>query len=248
MSSDPPQAPGWYADPHGRHERRYWDGSTWTERVADGGASGTDPIGAPPPPPAAGGPGSGAPAPATGTGAGTSRPPVALLAGIGVLVLVVVVVGAIVLLAVNGDGDGDGDGSFDGEVVAGAEPDRYEVRVADGGSFVATLTTSPGVEVAFSVSVAEDLVRRYAEQFAEGTGDDVDGLVEEARAEAFDDEIGGFVLDSDTVGGPDADELVWELEVPDGEVLGGTYVVSVAGSPTTGSGSYELEIEVLEGS
>jgi hypothetical protein len=36
--------PGWFPDPHGRHQQRYWDGSTWTANVADGGATSTDPV------------------------------------------------------------------------------------------------------------------------------------------------------------------------------------------------------------
>ena len=28
---------GWYRDPHGRHEHRYWDGDAWTSHVANGG-------------------------------------------------------------------------------------------------------------------------------------------------------------------------------------------------------------------
>jgi hypothetical protein len=36
-------APGWLIDPSGRHERRYWSGSAWTEHVTDGGVPGTDP-------------------------------------------------------------------------------------------------------------------------------------------------------------------------------------------------------------
>lgn len=36
---------GWYADPTGRHEYRYWD-STWTDYVADGGVTTMEPIGA----------------------------------------------------------------------------------------------------------------------------------------------------------------------------------------------------------
>jgi hypothetical protein len=48
-SSTPPSAAvpsvpaGWYADPSGRFEQRYWDGGTWTEHVARGGAQYTDP-------------------------------------------------------------------------------------------------------------------------------------------------------------------------------------------------------------
>jgi DNA-directed RNA polymerase sigma subunit (sigma70/sigma32) len=35
MSDQP--APGWYADPSGKHRFRYWDGIAWTEMVEDGG-------------------------------------------------------------------------------------------------------------------------------------------------------------------------------------------------------------------
>jgi hypothetical protein len=47
---DPPPAPkgqwwaGWLADPRGRHEFRYWDGSRWTDNVADSGLAGIDPV------------------------------------------------------------------------------------------------------------------------------------------------------------------------------------------------------------
>lgn len=34
--------PGWYPDPAGRHQARYWDGARWTERVADDGVEGAD--------------------------------------------------------------------------------------------------------------------------------------------------------------------------------------------------------------
>lgn len=37
-------APGWYPDPHGRHQNRYWDGAVWTEHVADSGTTGVDPV------------------------------------------------------------------------------------------------------------------------------------------------------------------------------------------------------------
>lgn len=35
--------PGWNADPHGRHELRYWDGEEWTEHVSDRGVTALDP-------------------------------------------------------------------------------------------------------------------------------------------------------------------------------------------------------------
>ena len=40
----PVVAAGWYADPQQRHELRYWDGTGWTNHVADRGVAGTDPV------------------------------------------------------------------------------------------------------------------------------------------------------------------------------------------------------------
>src|SRR4051794_34206808 len=47
-SSVPPMAdgtrePGWYADPSGRHDLRWWDGGRWTDRVAPRGGESVDP-------------------------------------------------------------------------------------------------------------------------------------------------------------------------------------------------------------
>ena len=36
--------PGWYQDPAGRHQYRYWDGGAWTANVADSGQLSTDPL------------------------------------------------------------------------------------------------------------------------------------------------------------------------------------------------------------
>ena len=36
-------APGWLADPTGKHEQRYWSGTEWTDQVTDDGVPGTDP-------------------------------------------------------------------------------------------------------------------------------------------------------------------------------------------------------------
>ena len=33
----------WYGDPSGRHERRWWDGAAWTDRVFDGDTESSDP-------------------------------------------------------------------------------------------------------------------------------------------------------------------------------------------------------------
>jgi uncharacterized protein YxjI len=34
----------WYPDPMGRHQVRYWDGTVWTDHVADNGVAATDPV------------------------------------------------------------------------------------------------------------------------------------------------------------------------------------------------------------
>lgn len=36
--------PGWNPDPTGRHEYRYWDGSSWTDDVSDNGVTSVDPV------------------------------------------------------------------------------------------------------------------------------------------------------------------------------------------------------------
>jgi len=43
-------APGWLPDPTGRHEHRFWDGTRWTDDVADRGVASVDPLNAPPRP------------------------------------------------------------------------------------------------------------------------------------------------------------------------------------------------------
>jgi uncharacterized protein YxjI len=41
-SMSPPA--NWYRDPMGRHEFRYWDGTTWTDHVSNGGQASVDPV------------------------------------------------------------------------------------------------------------------------------------------------------------------------------------------------------------
>jgi hypothetical protein len=43
LSKDLPLWPGWHDDPTGRHESRYFDGSSWTDNVVDGARSQKDP-------------------------------------------------------------------------------------------------------------------------------------------------------------------------------------------------------------
>lgn len=43
-SGGPGAQGGWFADPTGRHESRYWDGSRWTQNVSDNGVQAQDPV------------------------------------------------------------------------------------------------------------------------------------------------------------------------------------------------------------
>ena len=42
-AAEPTVPAGWYADPSGRFELRYWDGAAWTEHVSRAGQQFTDP-------------------------------------------------------------------------------------------------------------------------------------------------------------------------------------------------------------
>jgi hypothetical protein len=129
-------APGWHPDPTRRHHYRYWDGAQWTDDVADGGVTSTDPIGGPtadaeatrPTDPTAmmdptarvdptqeqAPPGGAHQAPA---GPGRKRPSGAVLAAIAVVV--VALVGGIVYAVTR---DGDDDSGDDSTEVADEDP------------------------------------------------------------------------------------------------------------------------------
>lgn len=50
-TGDPVRSPvpaQWHADPSARHELRFWDGTAWTEQVADQGVTSADPRGSGP--------------------------------------------------------------------------------------------------------------------------------------------------------------------------------------------------------
>lgn len=42
LGTEPAPIAGWYPDPSGRHELRYWDGKGWTSHVRDGANQATD--------------------------------------------------------------------------------------------------------------------------------------------------------------------------------------------------------------
>lgn len=98
--------PGWHPDPSGKHQHRFWDGTKWTDQVADGGVAANDPI-APPSPAETQ---SATPPPTQGK---RSAP---MMIGLGLLV--VLVVGGGLLLITRDGGSGGGAGEFTLEVTS----------------------------------------------------------------------------------------------------------------------------------
>jgi len=47
LASARPEHEGWWPDPTGRHEMRYFDGMSWTWKIEDQGNQRVDPKGAP---------------------------------------------------------------------------------------------------------------------------------------------------------------------------------------------------------
>jgi len=44
LPQDSRKSQGWYDDPAGKHERRFWDGQDWTASVIDDGVQSSDPM------------------------------------------------------------------------------------------------------------------------------------------------------------------------------------------------------------
>jgi uncharacterized protein DUF2510 len=92
---------GWYSDPTGNHELRYWDGYTWLDNVSDRGVTSDDPLGGKPLPSpsqaASGAPAAGQPQPSSTT---KSKAPIIIGA-----VVAVVVIAAAVFFFTRGDGN-----------------------------------------------------------------------------------------------------------------------------------------------
>src|SRR5688500_17736240 len=89
--------PGWYPDPAGKHEHRYWDGTQWSDQVSDAGKTSTDAM-----------PEGGVAAPTDGGGGGGLAK--VLLIGLGVVVAAVVAFALVQVLG--GDESASGSGTL----------------------------------------------------------------------------------------------------------------------------------------
>ena len=239
---DEQQQPKWHPDPTGRHEYRYWDGSSWTENVSDSGTLSKDPLG-------------NSLAPDTGAKRPfkLSRPMV-----IAALVAIVVLIG-LVLLTRGGD-SGDRFGTSDVELPPG------EVYVAryhlDAGEVIRIRATPTHRAQDLSIALGADknttsnTPRRFIESFY-GTEIHYGALdVEQYHSDIFDEMehrlISDYFSDYPSIFDPDFDPgevFVWDyIDWTTGEEktsifapTDGTYYVIIGDLNNTGA---EISVQV----
>lgn len=254
---------GWHPDPSGRHDHRYWDGTTWTEHVADGGRRGIDwqdlpprPGGAsplPPPPPGADDAeeiwGESADLPSGGEFEDQFGVP---RRGPSLILLVLATLLALALLGAAGylgyqwlrnDEEPEGAGTFTGRVESGLGPDVYRVEVPEGDNLVLTLRPAPELDASLAVAVDEQLLVRYAERLSAEQAADPDAVLAELQ-EGFDPVLDGFVVVFADDGGPGEEERIDTAGSEGAGLEQGTYLVAVQAFGGT-AGDYELEIAVI---
>lgn len=142
--------PGWLPDPSGRHQLRWFDGTRYTDQVADGGVQSTDP-----------GPAvavAGVVPPADVTGKRASRLPL-ILAAVGALVVIVAVV-----TLLGGDG-GTGAGTFDGRIGDGREQGRHEISIPAGSAAIVLVEPSSDLDAIVGFEVDADDADRVEELY-----------------------------------------------------------------------------------
>jgi Protein of unknown function (DUF2510) len=216
--------PGWQPDPTGRHEYRYWDGSSWTDDVSDGGNASTDPMGdaAPTAPfdttqPYGGGPtGPAGPegpggAPGYGPYGGSgqyppaqpkkSGPSTGLLVGLGVLAVALI---ALVAVLVIGSGDDDEDNATDDTTEETTDDTSSDDTATDDTSSDDTATDDTGTDDTAPDDPSDDaIVDGMAAGIASGS-DQITDEQAQCAAQAIVDELGvDTIMEMSTSGGAD---------------------------------------------
>jgi hypothetical protein len=221
--SGPPEwAPGWHPDPQGRHEFRYWDGTRWSDHVADRGVATVEPIdhwsGLAPPGPV------GRP-----KRRHRRRRRTGLWITIGVLLLLVGVAGGLFAYAVS---QVDGSGTFARELDEPGSTLVHTVRAPDDTVVLIRVSTPDGgFDAVIGVSTDEATVDRLAAFF------DSDG--------ALPDDVFPGVVPDDTVllAVSDAAEAGEDEMTFVATPFGGDLEVLVTGAGDT-VGRFELEIAI----
>jgi hypothetical protein len=211
---------GWNPDPTGRHEYRYWDGTTWTDDVSDNGVTTVDPVDAAPPAdptlaqgaPQFGQQPGGYPAqpgydPYGSSGAvppaqpAKSGPSTGLVVGLAV-VAVALIVGLVVVLT-GGDDDGDQ------ENIATDSPEQSDDEVTDDEVEDEVADNMPDIDLddldtSGDESSNDALVQAMALGLQESSGGAITTEQAECAAEAMLEEIGlaGLIEIGSTGGDP----------------------------------------------
>jgi hypothetical protein len=215
-------AAGWFADPTGRHELRWFDGTAWTDQVSDGGTVATDPVGV-------------APAAAAGSPGGGGRGKVVLVA---VAVVAVLAIGFVVLGGDDGLSEDEAQERVDAAVEAGVDAADLDEDADDGGgtAFENALDwLACGAEVQdeelpdeladagpeTSIDAAGDRLLVGAIAFDGGAATLVRAALSDDAVDCFDDAVTGEFDFSDVELDVDADEG----EAGDAEAVGTVDVV-----------------------
>lgn len=215
------QSGSWQPDPFGRHQHRWWDGTSWTDQVSDDGVTSVDP-------PGDAAPGAGTPpaeAPPTGTpGPGAAATPASggssnvVGFAIGAVVLLVLLAGAAYLLL-----GGDDDGPSAAELADVFEEDGMDRESAE--------CMGRELEGVFSADRIRELER----------DSDATPTMEESTAilSATGECMDGFDFDSDDIASEEGDtygdnpvlDALWDAcEGGDGEACDDLYFQSPGGS------------------
>lgn len=199
-------APGWNADPTGRHEYRYWDGSAWTGDVSDSGVTSVDPLdgaGAPGGDPTAvvdathqygtqpGIPGGPAAGYGQGYGSGPVPPGQPAKSGpstgliVGLAALAVALVAGIAFLVTSG-GDDDDTATGDESPTAGQAGDDSSADDAAGDDTSGDLGSDGG----FGGAGEDAIIDMMATEIVNGSGGQISQEQAECAAQAMIDTIG----------------------------------------------------------
>lgn len=252
MTEPVPGEPAWLPDPTGRHQHRWYDGTRFTDRVADDGATAIDPgppvVAAPPAAPpfaptpsmpstsawGSAWPGPSVPSPPASAPRRSRLPVVLGLVG----TLLVLGGGVVVVLS---RGGGDGAGTFTGTIDDDETLGTHDVSLAAGDALLVTLEPGGDLDAVLGVLVGDDDADALEDTFEDvvaldrqppgdgfevGTGDLDDGLQLLLRTDI------GFAGESELLLLPVADDL-------DATVVVGPF------EPGVDEDDYEITIQVV---
>ena len=238
---------GWHPDPAGDHHYRYWDGTGWTDKVADGGVTSIDPLTTAHPAPTE----VGADRPAPAVAEVTPEPPKPLVptdrkgpnpipVAIAVAVVVALVVGAVFLLTKDAGDDGTGDFSYK---VDSTEFTTHTVELEAGEQLAFRVSKADEVRVAYGISQTD--IERYLNSNLATASDDIDQFVQTSN-----DQLARILYDLGSLSdvSSELDDAATDEVVAapgfDGYVLGNVFEDEIGENPNFASTSFIAPIDM----